>query len=108
LGRASGQSLTRLWCRCQPRRRLQMLWTSLDVLEGMFHDWSLIFQVKTFLAHRRGGDDGFDIVSFLEGSPWKSYWSASHVKVQLGEWLKIWTIDREENWSLAFFFFSLS
>jgi hypothetical protein len=48
-GGASGESLSRRWCRGQQWRRFRMLWTSMEALVKSLPAWSLFFQVKTFL-----------------------------------------------------------
>jgi hypothetical protein len=50
---------------------------------------------KSFSGCRRSDDGGFDAVSFLEASLWKSCWPTSTVEDWLGERLKIWSLDGE-------------
>jgi hypothetical protein len=72
LGGASDESLSRCWYQNQQWQHLQMSWTLWGV------GWeapSLVFNFpgeNLSPVDRRGDDGGFDVVYFLEASPWKS------------------------------------
>jgi hypothetical protein len=50
----SGESLTRQWCRCQQRRRLQVSWSSLEAFVGMLPTWPLSSRWKPFSGSSKG------------------------------------------------------